>query len=93
MTAYQLALRHSELRECELTPFDQELFYAIVAAADPRTGAVTGLLRVAEDHGLKYWYALDRLGKLELLGWVKLARTGRGKPLTIWPGWEGFRGQ
>ncbi len=75
------------LREFDdLTPFDRELLGAIRANADPKTGLACSLFDVAVRWaGLRYWYSLDRLGKLAALGYVEVRRAGPGMPLTMRP--------
>jgi len=67
----------------ELTPFDQELLKAIRSNAG-EDGAARSLFQVAVvDAGLHYRWALYRLSVLEVLGYVRVERTGEGLPLIM----------
>ena len=69
----------------DLSPLDSELLNAIRANVG-QDGAARSLFHIAVDQcGIDYPWAHNRLRRLELLGFVRVVRSGGGRPLTIRP--------
>jgi len=69
----------------DLTGVDRALLAAIKEAAR-QDGSAVSLFDVAVRRaGLNYWWALYRLRGLELLGYVRVDRSGPGRPLVMHP--------